>query len=401
MTKGSDMSEAAAEAARGPLSGIRIVELGGIGPTLFCGMLLSELGADIIRIDRLHGYEGGDEMEMEARFDLLTRGRRAVPLDLKKPESVRAVLRMVERADALIEGFRPGVAERLGLGPRDCMAANPRLVYGRMTGWGQTGPLARAPGYDINYIALSGVLHAIGRAGQPPAVPLNLVADFGGGSLYLAFGLVSAILESHRSGRGQVIDAAMVDGASSLMTLFYGLRAGGLMGDARGTNRLDTGAPWYDVYETRDGKHVAIGTGERRFYGNALKVLGLEDAGLPDQFDRAGWPLIRARFTAAFRTRTRDEWAAMPEAAEACITPVLSIGETRQHPHLQARNILFEMDGVLQPGVAPGFSRTPGAVRHPPPRRGRYRKDLLHDWGLAPAEVDALQAAGALPGEPE
>jgi alpha-methylacyl-CoA racemase len=382
------------EKARGPLAGVRIVELGGIGPGPFCCMLLADLGADVIRIDRPPGHDGG--APIDARFDLLNRGRRSALMDLKKPEAVAAVLRLVREADALIEGFRPGVAERLGLGPEACHAVNPRLVYGRMTGWGQDGPLAQAPGHDIDYISLTGVLHSVGRAGEAPAIPLNLAGDFGGGSLYLALGVVSAILECRGSGRGQVVDAAMVDGSASLMTLIYGMHAAGYWHDERGSNRLDSGAPFYNVYETKDGKYVGIGANERRFYRSALEVLGLQEADLPEQHDRSGWPVLRERFAAVFRTRTRDEWVALAAGTQSCIAPVLSLAEAPQHPHLRARATFVEVDGVVQPAPAPRFSRTPGAIQRPPARPGEHTDEVLRDWGFSAAQLEALHAAGAV-----
>lgn len=380
--------------AQGPLAGIKIVEIGGIGPAPFCCMLLADLGAEVIRIDRPAGHDGG--APIEARFDLLNRSRRSVQMNLKKQEAVAAVLRMVERADVLIEGFRPGVMERLGLGPETCLKANPRLVYGRMTGWGQDGPLAQAPGHDVNYIALTGALHAMGRAGEAPSIPLNLVGDFGGGSLYLALGVLSALLETRGSGRGQVVDAAMVDGASSLMTLIYGLYAAGYWKDERGSNRLDSGAPWYNVYETKDGKHVSIAANEGRFYREALGVLGLDERALPEQHDQAGWPLMKQRFSEVFKTRTRDEWATLAAGTQSCIVPVLSLAEAPRHAHVQQRDSFVEVDGVLQPAPAPRFSRTPGAIQNPPPRPGQDAELVLGDWGFSAEEQLTLRTAGAV-----
>ncbi|MBC8642370.1 CoA transferase [Caballeronia sp. EK] len=382
------------ENARGPLAGIRIVELGGVGPAPFCCMLLADLGADIVRIDRPPGYDGG--APVEHRFNLLHRGRRSAALDLKKREATDAVLKLVRSADALIEGFRPGVAEKLGLGPDACLAANPALVYGRMTGWGQDGPLAQAPGHDINYISLTGVLHSVGRAQGGPAIPLNLAGDFGGGSLYLALGVVSALLERQRSGKGQVIDAAMVDGSASLMTLFYGLRAGDYWRDERGVNRLDSGAPWYNVYETKDGRWLSLGSNEARFWRNTLALLDLREDDMPAQHDRAQWPAVHAIFAARFRTRTRDEWCALAQGREVCIAPVLSMAEAPDHPHLRARETFVENDGVMQPAPAPRFSRTPGAIQRPPPAPGENTDDVLADWGFTPEELSALREAGAI-----
>lgn len=378
----------------GPLAGVRIVELGGVGPTPFCCMLLADLGADVLRIDRPPGYDGG--APVDPRFNLLHRGRRSAALDLKNPAAVEAVLRLVRRADVLVEGFRPGVAEKLGLGPDACLAVNPALVYGRMTGWGQDGPLATEPGHDVNYIALTGALHAIGPAGGPPAIPLNLVGDLGGGALYLAMGVLAALLESRASGQGQVVDAAMVDGAASLMTLFYGLFAAGYWHDERGTNRLDSGAPWYQVYETKDGRWLSLGSNEARFWANTVRLLGLGDAELPDQHDRSRWPELHATLAAVFRTRTRDEWCALAEGQEVCLAPVLSLAEAPSHPHLRARGTFVDVDGVTQPAPAPRFSRTPGAIQRPPARPGEHTDEALADWGLTPAEVSALTAAGAI-----
>ncbi|MFF1690161.1 MULTISPECIES: CaiB/BaiF CoA transferase family protein [unclassified Streptomyces] len=379
---------------KGPLAGIRIVELGGVGPVPFCSMLLSDLGADIIRIDRPPGYDGG--APVDPRFNLLNRGRRSAALDLKNKEAVGAVLKLVRDADALIEGFRPGVAEKLGLGPDDCLAVNQALVYGRMTGWGQDGPLAQAPGHDVNYVSLTGVLHSIGTAGGPPTIPLNLTGDFGGGSLFLALGVVSALLESRSSGQGQVIDAAMVDGSASLMTLVYGLRAAGYWNDERGTNRLDSGAPWYDVYETKDGRWLSVGSTEARFWRNTLRVLGLREDDMPDQHDRSRWPEMREKLAAVFGTRTRDEWCALAEGQEVCIAPVLSLAEAPHHPHLRDRGTFVEVEGVVQPAPAPRFSRTPGAIQSPPAEPGQHTDEVLGDWGFTPDELAALRMAGAI-----
>ncbi|MGW0287563.1 CaiB/BaiF CoA transferase family protein [Streptomyces sp. NPDC003236] len=381
--------------AKGPLAGIRIVELGGVGPVPFCAMLLADLGADIVRIDRPTGYDGG--APVDPRFNLLNRGRRSAALDLKKKEAAVAVLKLIRKADALIEGFRPGVAEKLGVGPDDCLAVNPALVYGRMTGWGQDGPLAQDPGHDISYVALTGVLHSIGTEGGPPTIPLNLAGDFGGGSLYLALGLVSALLESRSSGRGQVIDAAMVDGSASLMTLVYGLRAAGYWNDERGTNRLDSGAPWYSVYETKDGRWLSVGAGEARFWRNTLRVLGLREEDLPDQHDRSRWPELRERFASAFRTRTRDEWCAAAEGQETCMAPVLSLAEAPNHLHLRARATFVEAEGVVQPAPAPRFSRTPGAIQRPPAEPGQHTEEVLADWGFTDEDLAALRATGVTP----
>lgn len=378
----------------GPLTGLRIVELGGIGPVPYAAMLLSDLGADVVRLDRPPGFDGGQPTD--ARFNLLHRGRPSVGIDLKHPEAVQTALHLIGQADALLEGFRPGTAERLGLGPAECLAVNPRLVYGRMTGWGQTGPLAAEPGHDIDYIALTGALHAIGQADGPPTIPLNLVGDFGGGSLFLAFGVLAAIFEARASGQGQVVDAAMVDGAASLMTMVYGMLGAGYWTDRRVDNRLDGGAPFYNVYECADGLHIAIGANEARFFRNAVGLLGLDPDALPGQHDRAGWPAMRDAFAAAFRSRPRDEWVALAEGRECCIAPVLSLAEAPEHPHLKARGTFVEHGGLMQPAPAPRFSRTPGAIQGPPPRPAQDTDTALAAWGLAPDRIAALRAAGAV-----
>jgi alpha-methylacyl-CoA racemase len=380
----------------GPLAGIKIVELGGIGPGPFTSMLFSEMGADILRIARrvpaAPGIKGFDK-----RHQLLNRGRRAVPMDLKNPRAIEAVRRMIAKADAVTEGFRPGVAERLGLGPDDCLRLNPKLVYGRITGWGQDGPLASAPGHDINYIALTGALHAIGRKDGPPVPPLNLVGDFGGGAMYLAFGIVCALLEARSSGRGQVVDAAMIDGASSLMTMMYGMHAAGLWTDDRGSNRLDSGTPWYDVYETSDGKWISVGCNEPQFYDALLEQLGIGPGVLPaDRHDRKGWPAIRACFTEKFRARTRDEWCAIMDGTEVCFAPVLSMAEAPQHPQMKARGTFVELDGVVQPAPAPRFSRTQPEIWHPAGSVDKHPDEALGDWGFSAAEVAELRACGAV-----
>src|SRR5579885_1898695 len=330
----------------GPLSGYKIVEMAGIGPAPMCAMLLSDLGADVILIDRI--ADSGLGIPVKPKYDLLRRGRPSVALDLKKPEAVNTVLRLVEAGDALIEGFRPGVMERLGLGPDVCLARNPRLVYGRMTGWGQEGPLAHAAGHDINYIGLAGVLHAIGRKGEAPLPPLNLVGDFGGGALYLAFGVVAALLEREKSGRGQVVDAAMVDGAASLMTLMFGLHAAGRWVERRGENLLDSGAPFYEVYETADHKYVAVGSLEPKFYRELLRLTGLEKEDLPPQHDTASWAAMKQRFASIFRTKTREQWCRIMEGSEVCFAPVLSMAEAPAHPHNRHRKTFVERDGVTQ-----------------------------------------------------
>ncbi len=378
-------------ARRGPLSGVRVVELAGIGPSPFAAMLLADLGADVIRIDR--PGEPALPVPLPPEADLLRRGRPSVGLDLKHPDGLATALALVERADVLLEGYRPGVAERLGLGPDDCLARNPRLVYGRMTGWGQDGPLAQAAGHDIGYVALTGALHAIGRAGGPPQVPVNLVGDFGGGALYLVVGVLAALLEARTSGRGQVVDAAIVDGTAHLSSLVVGLVSAGLWSDRRGTNLLDTGAPFYDVYETSDGGWLAVGPLEPAFYAELLRLLDLTDSA-PDRLDPSEWPALRALLADTFRTRTRDEWAALLEGTDACVAPVLSYAEAPAHPHLAARGTYVEHHGVVQPAPAPRFSRTPAVLGTPPSTPGADTRSALGAWGID--DVDALIATGAV-----
>jgi len=377
----------------GPLAGIKILELTGIGPGPMCGMLLADLGAIVLRIDRPEPSDLG--VPRPLRFDLLLRGRRCLALDLKHPDGKALALRLIERADALIEGFRPGVTERLGLGPEDCLARNPRLVYGRVTGWGQEGPLAQAAGHDLNYIALAGAVHAFGRQGQPPTPPLNLIGDFGGGALYLAFGVVCGILEAQRSGRGQVVDAAMVDGAASLMTAFFGMMAAGLGSHERGTNTLDTGSHFYEVYECADGRWVSVAAIEGKFYGELLRHLDIDPATLPPQMDRDHWPEAKARLAALFKTRTRDEWCRVLEGTDACFAPVLTTDEAPHHPHNEMRRTFVEIDGIVQPAPAPRFSRSVPDVPIPPqpPSRLEEADPILADW-LKPSEIAALRAGG-------
>jgi alpha-methylacyl-CoA racemase len=379
--------------AKGPLAGLRVLEFEAIGPGPFCGMMLADMGADVLLLDRL--ADAGLGLGPERRHDVMLRGRRSLTLDLKTPGGVSAALLLAEKADALIEGFRPGVMERLGLGPDVLLARNPRLVYGRMTGWGQQGPLAARAGHDINYIALSGALHAIGRAGEAPVPPLNLVGDFGGGGMMLAFGIACGVIEARSSGRGQVVDAAMLDGASLLATMFSGLLASGQWSEARGENVLDSGAPWYDSYATKDGRHVAIGAIEPKFYAELLKRMGLDAASLPAQNDRARWPELRRTFAAAFLSKTREEWCAVFDGSDACFAPVLNFSEARQHPHAGARAAYVDLGGVAQPAPAPRFTRTPGAAASPPPGRGAHGREALADWGFAAEEIEQLRAFGA------
>ena len=368
----------------GPLTGVRIVELAGLGPAPYACMLLADLGAEVLRVDRPTPSFGVPS------YDITGRGRQSVAVDLKNPAAAEVVLRLVERADVLVEGLRPGVAERLGVGPDGCLARNPRLVYGRMTGWGQDGPLAPRVGHDINYAAITGALGAIGEAGRKPVPPLNLVADFGGGSMFLVTGILAALLERATSGQGQVVDAAMVDGVSSLLAMTYGFSAAGFWSDERGSNLLDGGAPFYDTYVCADGRYVAIGALEPQFWAVVVQTLGLED--LPDQNDRTTWPELRRRLVEAFALRTRDEWAAVFDELDACVSPVLDLGEAPRHPQLAARGTVVEVDGVLQPAPAPRFSRTPGSVGRPPVVAGAQTREALQRWGFAEQELDVLVA---------
>ncbi|HEU0088503.1 MAG TPA: CaiB/BaiF CoA-transferase family protein [Pseudonocardiaceae bacterium] len=362
----------------GPLAGLRVVELAGIGPAPHAAMLLADLGADVVRVQR---PSAGLHLVPPAS-DQLLRGRRSVAADLKDPIGRETVLQLVEQADVLVEGMRPGVAERLGIGPADCHARNPRLVYARMTGWGQDGPLAGRAGHDLNYLALSGVLHAIGSAGGKPVPPLNLIGDFGGGSMFLVAGVLAALWQRERAGAGQIVDVAMLDGVSVLAQMCWSLRACGLWNDQRGSNLLDSGAPFYDTYACADGRYVAVGALEPQFYAELLAGLGLAEADLPAQLDRAGWPVLRERFTAVFASRTRDEWAAAFESTDACVTPVLAFAEVPAHPHIAARGTLVELGGVLQPAPAPRFSRTPPDLPTPPREPDTDTAAVLADWGV-------------------
>ena len=371
-------------ASMGPLEGVKVVELAGLGPAPFACMMLAELGADVLRIDR----PGGGISFGPPELDLVNRGRRSAALDLKNPAAIDVVRRLAAQADVLVEGFRPGVAERLGVGPDDCQAINPRLVYGRMTGWGQDGPLAQTAGHDIDYLALSGALHLIGRAGGPPQVPANLLGDFAGGSLYLVIGVLAALHDARRSGRGQVVDAAIVDGSAHLTTMLLGALAAGTWQQERGTNLLDTGAPFYDVYETADGKHVAVGALEPQFYADLIEKLGIT---APDRNDPAHWPDLRKVLTETFRQRTQAEWTAVFDGSDSCVTPVLPLAA--DHPHLVARGTFVDHDGVRQAAPAPRFGRTPTSLGRPPARPGQHTREALTDWGIA--DVDDLLETGA------
>jgi alpha-methylacyl-CoA racemase len=378
----------------GPLNGVKVVELAGIGPGPFAAMLLADQGADVVRIHRKQsverGFDGGS-------VPVLDRNRRSIGVDLKHPEGVETVLRLVERADALIEGFRPGVTERLGVGPDVCLARNPKLVYGRMTGWGQDGPMAQAAGHDINYIALAGALAHFGRAGEKPTPPINLIGDFGGGGLMLAYGLVCGILEARGSGQGQVVDAAMVDGTATLMSMLWGFRVLGAWNeDARGTNALDSGTPYYDTYECADGKFIALGSLEPQFYAELIEKTGLGGGDWPEQSDPAGYPLQRERFTELFKTKTRQEWCDLLEGGDSCFAPVLTMTEAAAHPHIQARQTIVEFEGVQQPAPAPRFSRTPGEITRSVAKPGEHTDEALAEWGFDETDITKLREAGAV-----
>lgn len=377
----------------GPLTGFRIIELAGIGPGPFCGMMLADMGAEVIRIDR----PGVNPMIAQASgHGILFRNRRTLAVDLKKPEGVEAVLKLCEGADAIFEGFRPGVTERLGLGPEVALARNPKLVYGRMTGWGQTGPMAHLAGHDINYIALTGALHAMSRTNEVPAPPLNLVGDFGGGGMLMAYGLVCALLEASKSGKGQVVDAAMVDGAASLMAMFYGLKNVGMFSNNRGTHLLDTGAPFYDVYETADGKFISVGAIEPQFYAILKEKAGLDDETYGKQMDMANWPEQKKKIMAIFKQKTRDEWCALLDGTDACFAPVLNLDEAPQHPHMKARNTFIDVGGQLQPAPAPRFSRSTTAAPTPMTPMGQDSEAVLRDFGFSAGDIEKLFAAGAV-----
>lgn len=373
---------------QGPLKGVRVVEFAGLGPGPFCGMLLSDLGADVIRIDRR-------EAKAAQPHQVTHRGRRSVALNLKDPRAIELCLDLMSRAELVFEGFRPGVMERLGLGPEVALKRNPRLVYGRMTGWGQDGPLAQAAGHDINYIAITGALHAIGTKDRP-VPPLNLIGDFGGGSLYLALGLLSALLHARATGQGQVVDAAMVDGAASLMSYFFGFRAEGVHTAERASNRLDGGAPFYDVYKCADGQWVALGSIEPQFYALLREKAGLSDPAFDAQMDRSRWPELKAKVAEAIARKTRSEWCALMEGSDVCFAPVLELGEAPLHPHNVARNAFVTVDGVVQPAPAPRFSATPGAVQGPPPGIGAHNVSSLEDWGLPGSMVRDLKDNGVI-----
>ncbi|WP_439814651.1 CaiB/BaiF CoA transferase family protein [Zavarzinia sp. CC-PAN008] len=372
----------------GPLSGVKVIEIAGIGPGPFCAMILADMGADVLRIDRA-GAKG-------SRLDLLNRGKRSMSADLKNPAAIETVLKLIEKADVLTEGFRPGVMERLGLGPDVCLARNPKLVYGRMTGFGQTGPMAKAAGHDINYIAMAGMLHMIGNRGGKPVPPVNFVGDFGGGGMMLAFGIACALLEAKASGKGQVVDAAMVDGAAVLGTFAYGAHKAGTWKDERGANVIDSGAHFYDTYETKDGRYISIGSIEPQFYEELIRLANLDRETYKPQMDRAQWPVLKEKIAAVFKEKTRDEWCAIMENSDVCFAPVLSPFEAPNHPHNVHRGTFIEVDGVVQPGPAPRFSRTTPEVRGPAPLPGEHTDAALGEWGFSADEVARLKASGAI-----
>jgi len=376
-------------ASMGPLKGIKILEFAGIGPAPFCAMMLSDMGAEVLRIDRKGETRFG-------KFDITTRGRRAIAIDLKSSEGIKVVLKFIENADALIEGFRPGVMERLGLGPLECLERNQKIVYGRMTGWGQDGPLASAAGHDINYIALTGALHAIGRPGEPPVPPLNLVGDFGGGAMMLAFGLVCALWEAQRSGKGQVVDAAMTDGSALLMAMMYGAKAAGTWSVERGTNKLDGAAPFYDVYECADGKYVSIGSIEPQFYALLLEKCSIEDPLFQEQLDKARWPELKVKVAAIFKSKARIEWCNIMEGTDVCFAPVLDMNEAPQHSHNRARKTFVEIDGVIHPAPAPRFSRTAPEIQGPPVLPGKFVLADMSEWGVSKDDIGCLMEKGVI-----
>lgn len=385
----------------GPLKGVTVIELAGIGPGPFAGMMLADMGADVIRVDRIPTPGGGSALEALMRNDsVVDRGRRSIALNLKDPRAVEAVLQLAARADILIEGFRPGITEKLGVGPRDCMSRNPRLVYGRMTGWGQTGPLAQAAGHDLNYIALSGAVHAMGPADRPPAVPLNLVGDYGGGGMLLALGVVAALYEAQRSGQGQVVDAAITDGAALLMAAQFGLKAKGFWQDQRESNFLDGSAHFYGNYACADGRYLSIGPIEPQFYRLLLQKCGITDPQFAQQWERAQWPALKEKLATLFLQKSRDEWCEVLEGTDACVAPVLNMTEAPAHPHNQARATFVEQGGVVQPAPAPRFDRTPSELPAAAPVIGRDSLDILRSLGHSQADIGALVAAGVVQGAP-
>lgn len=380
----------------GPLQGLKVVEMVGLGPGPFCAMMLADMGAEVIRIDRPRAKGSPAKVDQTAANDILGRGRRSLAIDLRQPEAVETVLQLIDKADALIEGFRPGVMERMGLGPDVCMARNPRLVYGRMTGWGQYGPLAQSAGHDINYIAITGALHAIGEAGRAPVAPLNYVGDFGGGAMLLAFGLLCALHNVGKTGQGQVVDAAMTDGASLLSAMMYGFKAAGQWSSRRGENLLDGGAHFYGCYACADGQYVAIGAIEPQFYALLLKLTGIEDPDFNLQFDTRSWPALKHRLEDVFRKKTRAEWCQIMEGTDVCFAPVLDWDEAPQHPHNLARETFVQIDGVVQPAPAPRFSKTPAEIPRVADAPGAHSLEILREWGISDYSIAKLREIGAI-----
>lgn len=378
----------------GPLTGFRIIELAGIGPAPFCGMMLADMGAEVVRIDRTIASDSG--LNTNPKIEVLNRGKKSVAVDLKCKEGVSLVLQLVAKADALIEGFRPGVTERLGLGPQECLAINEKLVYGRVTGWGQDGPMAQTAGHDINYIALAGILNAIGRKGEKPVPPLNLVGDFGGGGMLLAFGVTTGLLQAGRSGKGQVVDAAMTDGALSLMAGMFSMRAEGRWSDERGTNILDTGAPFYDVYETRDGKYMAVGSIEARFFKELVSRLGLTTSEFPSQWEETRWNEMREQLSTRFAERTQEDWVGVFEGSDACVAPVLTLSEAQKHPHFVERKAFLPTADHAQPAPAPRFSKTPASISSPPPLPGVHTCSVLKEWGISKNQIEEMMRTGVI-----
>ncbi len=379
----------------GPLTGLKVIELAGIGPAPMAAMMLSDMGAEVIRVDRLTA--SGLGIPMPKKFNFLGRGRKSIAVDLKNPDGIETLLDLIDKADIVIEGFRPGVMERLGMGPDVCLERNPKLVFGRVTGWGQEGPLSKSAGHDLNYIALSGALHAIGRSNdEPPTPPLNLVGDFGGGTMFIVVGILAALHEVKNSGKGQVVDAGMVDGALSLMTSIYGMNAGGAQSDERASNILDSGAHFYNTYETRDGKYVSIGSIETKFYAMLLEKLGLDPDSLPPQMERESWPAMKEKFKEIFLTKTRDEWCALMENTDICFAPVLSLAEAPDYAHNKERGSFVDVEGVMHPAPAPRFSATPSSIKSPTPPTGVHTDEVLADWGISADKVAALKASGAI-----
>jgi alpha-methylacyl-CoA racemase len=378
----------------GPLAGIRVLELPAIGPVPFAGSLMADMGADVIRLDRIQNVDLGTAVP--APYDFYNRNKRSLAIDLKNPDGVTTVLRLLDKFDILLEGFRPGVAERLGLGPEECLKANAKLIYGRMTGWGQVGPNAHEVGHDINYLALTGALHSIGIKDQPPSIPLNLVADLGGGAMYLAFGAIAALTEARQSGRGQVVDVGMIDGVSNLMSAFLAYRQLGTWSLERQSNIVDGGAHYYATYETKDNKFIAIGAIESRFYASLVERLGLRLEDLPPQNEQTSWPMMRKRFAEVFRTRSRHEWVQHMSGHDACFSPVLDLDEAQEHPQMKARQVFKEFEGLVHPAPTPRFSRTPGSIYMKPPQTGQHSREVLEQLGFSKSEIDVLVNSGAV-----